>query len=85
MALFQSEKELFQSEKDLFGAKNVAHFQILGLKITPLHLKSLLHPSCQVLGAAPDICTTLFNLDQGIIIKMCLLSLCLFLRKYFFY
>ena len=53
MALFQSKNELFQSKKELFGAKNVVNFKFWGMWDHLFILKNSMHPSCQVLGAAP--------------------------------
>ena len=53
MALFQSENELFESKKELLDAKMWYNFEFLGCGITPLPFKNFMHPSCQVLGAAP--------------------------------
>ena len=55
MALFQSENEHFESKKELLDAKMWYNFEFLGCGITPLPLKNFMHPSCQVLGAAPAI------------------------------
>ena len=53
--LFESKKELFESKKELLDAKMWYNFEFLGCGITPLPLKNFMHPSCQVLGAAPDM------------------------------
>ena len=67
MAIFQSKNELFESKKEvveskyadlpskkeLLDAKMWYNFEFLGCGITALPLKNFMHPSCQVLGAAP--------------------------------
>ena len=55
MALCQSINELFQSKKELLDAKNVVQFKFLKVWDYPFTLKNFMHPSCQVLGATPDI------------------------------
>ena len=53
VALFQSENELFESKMELLDAKMWYNFEFLECGINPLPLKNFMHPSCQVLGAAP--------------------------------
>ena len=50
---FQSKKKLFQSRRDILVQKMWYNFKFWGCGITPLYLKNSMHPSCQVLGAAP--------------------------------
>ena len=56
MTLFQSENELIQSKKEFWAQKMWYNFKFLGCGLTHLALKNFMHPSCQVIGAAPDKC-----------------------------
>ena len=51
----------FLVQKEPFWGKNAVKFQILGVRITYLHLKDLMHLSYQVFGASPVLidCLTL--------------------------
>ena len=53
--LFETKKELFESNTELLDAKIWYNFEFLGYGITLLPSKIFMHPSCQVLGAAPAI------------------------------
>ena len=43
-------------EKSFLSSKRCYNFEFLGCGMTSLPLKNFMHPSCQVLGAAPATC-----------------------------
>ena len=51
----QSENKLFQAKMELLAAKMWYNFKFLGVWDHHLTLKNFVHPSCQVLDAAPIV------------------------------
>ena len=50
---FSPKKSFFNLKRTFLMQKMWFIFKFVGCGINPIHLKSLMHPSCQVLGATP--------------------------------